>query len=284
MTENLVSKFRVEQEKLLMIEDVLGFDRARLMAVENKSKAFAGLSTLLFKPKESEIEIVYEEKRYEAFWHLVGVSKFEYLRKAKYKVPVEDHVKEVQLMERVLPVQGSVFEIETVDRCKEEYRKEIMVEALTAKEKDFSDYLRCDYRPITSTDQLTIDGAKIVNLEAKSSFLVREVLNVLSKPIKADEILQESVIIHELNLFFFPVYVFEYHWVSKNKKAMVSFNGANGEISFKATKIGETLGGAFTADDLFEMGKEIAATIIPGGGIAMMMGKKAIEMVSKKKN
>lgn len=85
-----------------------------------------------------------------------------------------------------------------------------------------------------------------------------------------------------MKLYFYPVYTFEYHWKTKDKKATVAFDGVTGEVNLKANKIGETLKKNFTNNDLFEFSKEIAQNLVPGGGLAVMMGKKVFEMAKKK--
>lgn len=284
MTKSQIGKIRVEDEKILVIDDLLGWDKARLMSVDHKIKAFTGLSSLLFKPKANEIDVVYEEKRYEGFWHLRGMSRFDYWRSKKYQLPVSSEVKELKIDQNVYPVSGDLITLKSYDHCVEEFRKEVMVNIQTNKESDFSDMLRYGCREIQNTDQLLTDGAKIVQIEARSSTLVRELLAALSKPITADEIIEESITVNELNLFFYPLYVFEFNWRGKDKKALMSINGATGHISYKANKITDSLKNSISAEDIFELGKEIAAEIIPGGGIAMTLGRKAVEMVAKKKN
>ncbi|MCC7432822.1 hypothetical protein IT412_04855, partial [Candidatus Peregrinibacteria bacterium] len=41
-----INKIRVEGEKLILLEDVLGWDKARQMAVDHKAKAFNSILSL----------------------------------------------------------------------------------------------------------------------------------------------------------------------------------------------------------------------------------------------
>jgi hypothetical protein len=245
-------------------------------------KALGMLSGFLFKPKADEIAIVYEEKRYQAFWHIVGNSYFEYKRKVRYHVPVETVVEDVTFMDKVSVVNKNdrTFEIEGIEHCKENYQQEVMVDAQTDQPGDFSKYLKSPKRVIQTTDELTTDGTNVVNLETKASFLVRKVLNDLVKPIKADQVLDEKIAIEELSLYFYPVYTFEYHWQPKDKKVLVEFDGVTTEIR-KGRKLTDKLRDSFTTDELFEFAKEVA-NFVPGGGLAMMAGRKAIQIATKK--
>jgi len=277
-----LSHIHIDGEKLLVIEDVLGMDKARELANAQKIKAFGVLSGLLSRPKPEDIDIVYEEKRYDAFWRVLGTARFEYKRRKAYKVPVDAVVQDVEILGtnfHVLPNSKS-FEIEGTEHCIEEYREESIVDAQTGEPGEFSKYLSYLSQQIDTTDALTKDGSFVVALEAKPAFLVRKVVNALIKPIKADNILDEQIGISELALYFVPIYTFEFLWKAKDKRVTVSFDGATGEMRPKANKITQKLRKSFTNDEIFEFGKEVA-NFVPGGGLAMMVGKKAIELTKK---
>lgn len=275
-----LSNIKIDGEKLLVLEDVLGMEKAREMAVAQKVKAFGLLAGLFSRPVPEDIEIAYEEKRYDAFWRVLGSSRFEYKRRKLYKVPVEPMVQEVELLGAsfTVPPQGKAFEIEGVERCVEEYREEEIVDARDGKpDASFAKYVSYLSQQIESTDALTKDGTPIVALEAKPAFLVRKVVNALIKPIHADQILDEKIAINELALYFVPVYTFELHWKAKDKRVTISFDGVTGEPRPQANKIADRLRKSFTNDEIFEFGKEVA-NFVPGGGLAMMVGKKAIDL------
>jgi len=275
-----LTSIHIDNEKLLALEDVLGMEKARQLANEHKVKAFGLLAGLLSRPKPEDIDVVYEEKRYDAFWRVLGTARFEYKRRKAYKVPVEPMVKDVELLGTNFQSNGKTFDLEGIEHCIEEYREEIVVNAQTGQSGDFEKYLGYPSRQITSTNALTDDGTPIVALETKPAFLVRKVVNALIKPIQADQILDEKIAINELALYFVPVYTFELWWKTKDKRVTISYDGVTGELRPQANKITERLRNSFTNDEIFEFGKEVA-NFVPGGGLAMMVGKKAIELYDK---
>lgn len=283
MSDSGLSNIKIDGEKLLVVEDVLGMEKAREKANEQKTKAFGLLAGLLSRPKAEDIEIVYEEKHYDAFWHVLGKSRFEYKRRKSYKVAVESVVQDVEALGAnfTTSAPNKFFEIEGIERCVEEHREEVIVNAKDGTNGDFEKYLKYSAKQITSTDELTVDGAAIVAMEAKPAFLVRKVVNELIKPIQADQILDEQIGIAELALYFVPIYTFEFHWAAKGKRVTVSFDGATGELLPQPNKITERLRKSFSNDELFEFGKEVA-NFVPGGGLAMMVGKKAVDLYEKK--
>lgn len=281
MTGAGISNIKVEGEKLLLIEDSLGWEKVRKQAEGYKVKAMGMLQSFLFQPKPEDITISYEEKRYQAFWHIVGTSYFEYKRKARYKVPVETVVQDVTYEGKEYKVdKDHTFGIEGVEHCKESYREEIMVDAQTDQPMDYKKYFQFPSREIKSTDELTADGTPVVNLETKASFLVRKILNQLVKPIKADEILDEKIGIENLSLYFYPIYTFEFFWEAKNKRSIVEFDGVTTEIR-KGRKITDTLRNSFTSEELFDFAKAVA-NFVPGGELAMLAGRKVVQIATKK--
>jgi len=278
-----LNEILIQNERLLLIDDILGWEKARQVAADHKVKAMGMFSQLLFRPKPDDIAIVYEEKRYQAFWHIVGTLFLDYKRKTRHKVPVETMVKTITIegIEYAANQPDHTFEIEGIEHCQEEQREELLVDAQTEKPGDFARYMRCSSKQIESMDILTQDGAQIAYMQAKASFLIRQVLNKLVRPYKADEILDERIAIDELNLYFYPLYTFEYAWANKDKKALVEFDGVTGEVR-KGQKISDKLLKSFSYDDMFDFAKEIAG-FVPGGGLAMMTGRKAYQIVKKTK-
>ena len=278
-----LNEILVQNEKLLLVDDLFGWEKARQTATDYKVKAMGMFSQLLFRPKSEDISIVYEEKRYQAFWHIVGTLFLDYKRKVRHRVPVDAMVKTVLSDERECPVNQTdhTFEIEVMEYCQEAQREEFFVDAQTEKTGDFAKYIKANSQQIENMDILAKDGAQVVNLQAKASFLVRQMLNKLVRPYKADEIIEERIAIEELSLYFYPVYTFEYVWANKDKKAIVEFDGVTGEMR-KGQKISDKLLKSFSYDEMFDFAKEIA-TFVPGGGLAMMTGRKAYQIAKNAK-
>lgn len=274
---------RVENEKLLKLQDNLGWDQARLKAADYKDKVFNSLLNFMMSTTAAagdDVEVIYEERRYEAFWHVLGYANLEYKRKKEYLVNVDQMVKGVEIVGEKMKMDKSVLKLSAIETCEENQKEEFLIDANLDKEGGFAKYLKYPTVAISTTDELK--DSLIAELKTNSSQLVKRMLLKLVKPVESLEMLKEEIVISELSLYFHPLYTFEFHWKAKNKKALVSFDGVTGEVYTKTSKIGETLKNTFNKDDLFEFGKEIAQNIVPGGGLAVMLGKKMLE-ISKKK-
>jgi len=251
------------------------------VALDHRVKAIGALSRLFMHPKPDDIAIVYEEKRYRAFWRVVGSAFLKYRRSTTYRVPLEACVIAVDVEGRDYPVNRNdrSFAVTGTELCEEHLREEIIVDAQTEQSGDFSKYLTCSSRSIDTTDLLTADGSTVVNIDVKASYLVRKILGTLMKPFKADEILNEEIAIEMVDLFFYPVYIFEYLWTAKDKKVLLEFDGVTGEVR-KGERLTDRLKKSFSGDDAFDFAKEVAG-FVPGGGLAMMAGRKAYQIVRR---
>ncbi len=100
-----------------------------------------------------------------------------------------------------------------------------------------------------------------------------------AKPLKASEIIAQGLDIARLNLYFRPVYAFEFEWVGHDQKVIFEIDGVTGRLSEghrTSTASFETLNEA----NLFDIGADALGLVIPGGEIA---AKLAAAFLGKKK-
>ena len=91
--------------------------------------------------------------------------------------------------------------------------------------------------------------------------------------VQADTVHKEIVDIKTVDLYFHPIYVFEYHWVSKDRRQTVPIEGVTGELSTATKAIGSIMVKSITPELLFDVGADAVDLFIPGGGIAMKVGR-----------
>ena len=69
------------------------------------------------------------------------------------------------------------------------------------------------------------------------------------------------------------MYAFEYVWEAKAKRATVEVDGLTGEFKPTGKAFGAQLKRVFTRDVLFDIGAETINLVVPGGAIALKLGK-----------
>jgi hypothetical protein len=256
------------EPRMLIVTGEKAFEEMKELAWNKKTAAFGGLKNLLSRPKPEDINITHSEKQYKPFWHAVCSTHFEYKRNCEFTVKISDPiVQKVTIFgeEKTMDPQRNIT-LSRVEHCLESNTKEIFVDAYTEKEEDFSKYVTMSTRELAQTAELNEGNTIVLPVKVKAAYIVRKLLTEMLKPIDADEVLDETVSIDTLDLYFRPVYAFEYTWVPKNKQNVLEFDGITGEF-YSGKVLREKMTEIFTEEALFEIGGEIAGFIVPGAGI-----------------
>jgi hypothetical protein len=202
------------KEQVFRLPPKLNMDQAREKAWDKKTSVFGtGLTGFLARPKSEEVQIVYNEFRYEPFWHAICQVRYEYDRTRGYNVPVlAPEVQRVTVEGKDYPVTAKPrqFTISGIEHCIEEASTEVILDAVRGQERDWKKYLRFDKEVVVDLTKLSTEGCIVVTPEIRASAVVRQVLALLMRPIQADTIHQEKAEVPTVDLYFRPVYAFEY--------------------------------------------------------------------------
>ena len=270
----------VAESRMLVLTGEKSFDEMKELAWNKKTTAFSGLKNILSRPKPEDIHITHSEKQYKPFWHVVFSTNLEYKRKQDYQIKIKDKsVRSVNIFGEDLEVDASGnLVVQGIEHCVEETSKELFVDATTEAEHDMLKYMEMPVRDIQETEELDGEDVIVVQPKIKAAYIVRKLLAEMLKPLDADEILDETVNITTLDLYFRPLYAFEYTWEPKNKHNVLEFDGLTGE--FQSGKVlREKMAELFDEEVLFEIGSEVAGVIVPGGSIPV----KILQESRKKK-
>ena len=96
------------------------------------------------------------------------------------------------------------------------------------------------------------------------------------KPLQADVIYEETITIETIDLYYRPLYAFEFRWKPKDKTAVAEFDGITGDMR-NARALRPMLNVSITRDALFDIGADTVGMIVPGGGIAIKLVKIALD-------
>ncbi len=265
---------------MLVLTGEKSFEDMKELAWNKKTAAFGGLKNLLSRPKPEDINITHAEKQYKPFWHAVCSTHFEYKRNTEFIIKIRDPAVQNVIIcneEREIDKDRNV-KLHGIEHCLESSTREVFMDAYTETEDDFSRYLSMETRAISQTEELDVEDNIVVPVKVKAAYLVRKLLNSMIKPMDADEVLDETVRIESLDLYFRPIYAFEYTWLPKNKQNVLEFDGITGEF-YAGKVLREKMAEIFTEETLFEIGGEVAGAIIPGAGIPV----KILQESRKKK-
>ncbi len=266
-------KLDVKKQNLQVFTDVYDSERCRKLAEQNKKKAFGMLSVF---DKSENIMITHSEKRYEPFWHIVGESYIEYKRSNTYGFEVDPQVRSVKIAGAVFEISGDkpYCSFEAEDHCVEQYTKEMITDAVEGKqrEKELRRYLDFKTRSIKETEELMGRDKVVIPAKIKAAYLIRGFVKDLIKPVQADKVLNEIVEIKKRALYFRPIYAFEFTNKRNRKMGVIEVDALTGDI--KRGKVYKTeLGELIPEGALFDVGAELASSIIPGAALGAEIGK-----------
>src|SRR3972149_2442279 len=248
----------VAEQGLFLFPVKVSPDQAREKAWEQKLRVFGTLSKVLMRPTGDEIQVSLLELRYQPFWHAASRKHCRYDRRAQYQVPVPADVQTVEVAGQTLtPAQGKLT-LQGVDHCLWEEHREVFLDGLTGGAED---------------PQPLPQDLALVSPEFRASAVVRQVLGDVLHPPSADTVLEEEVVVERLDLYYRPGYAFEYVWEAKAKRATVEVDGLTGEFKPTGKAFGSQLKRVFTREVLFDIGAETINLVVPGGAIALKLGK-----------
>lgn len=264
-----------------VLEDVYSREESQALAEQNRAKAFGIFSGIMkaFDKHKRAIVLAGYQKRYEPFWHVIGESVQEYKRRTHYSFLVKPEVVSVTFNGKVIDVDENepVCHFEGEDHCFENYSKELLQSASHEKEKNLERYLGSKRRTIKTMVSLQDKETVIEPINIRASYLVNQLIKELVKPIQADKVIQETVEIKRLALLLRPVHVFEVREEGGTASKTIEVDAITGDWRKGEPIMSSQMKKRLMNEGMFEVGSELAATMIPGAGVAAALGRKITE-------
>jgi hypothetical protein len=270
----------VATERILVLKDQIQSDEANGLAWEKKTSAFdtfSKVASFLSRPKDDDFELIYSEHRYEPFWHVIAKAHYVYDRNATYQVVLSSPVvRTVTLHETDYQATNNHIHIPVVEHCVQEEYEEVHIDGVSGKNVPSLAAYRNRVSNVVEgkIEELVPKNSILVPPQSKISGIMRDSLAKMIKGIQADKILEEQVEVSTIDLYYRPVYAYQFHWKSKNKDGILQIDAVTGTITSDSKIFREYLGKVLDQDFLFDIGADAAGMIIPGGSIAVKAARK----------
>jgi hypothetical protein len=274
---------QLAEQRIFALSEKLTVEQARQRAMDKRINVFVtGLGSLLQRPRSEEVELLATQKRFEPFWHAICATRQVYDRTRKISVPVSGpEVQSLTLHDTEYPVTNRTFTLSAIEHCREEDRQQIFVDGQSGEKIDLSALIGGVKNEITDlTNFVSTDSAIVVPPETRASYVVRQVLQPMLKPLQADVVFEEAVAIEAIDLYYRPIYAFEFRWKPKDKTAVAEFDAITGEMR-NARALRPAIGLTISRDALFDIGADTVGMLIPGANIAVKLAKVALEQKKK---
>ncbi len=274
-------EIQLAPQRIFALQDRLTADEIRQRAMDRRTQAFgSGLGSLLQRPKPDDIALVATQRRLEPFWHVACRALYVYERDRDYAVPSSaPEVREVVVEGTMYPVKeaGRTFTLPVREHCREESSHEVYTDGLTGLPvADAKNIVTGPSSEINDPATLAADETIVVPPEQRASFVVRQLLAEMLKPVQADTVTEESLTLERTDLYYRPVWAFEFDWRPREKRGVVEIDGVTGQTR-QGRSLVPDLKRMVSRDVLFDIGADTAGLLIPGGSIAVKVARAAME-------
>lgn len=270
---------QLADQHIYRLDDRLTPEEIRQRAMDRRTGAFGGgLENLFSRPKADDIELIDSQRRLEPFWHVGCSALYVYDRSHDYVVPASGaQVQAVSVHGEDHPTAGGSFTISTVEHSREEYRQALFLDGVTgAPVADAPTLIGSTKHEVTDLEALATEADIVRPPEQRASFVVRQLLTGMLKPLQADVVHEESITFEQIDLYFRPWWAFEFHWKPKDKKGVVELDAVTGEMR-NSQALMARLSRSVTRDSLFDIGADTVGLLVPGGSIAVKVAKMAMD-------
>ncbi len=260
-------------------QPLINAEQARQIAEDNKKSGISFFSRLIYRPKPEEIRLILCEQQLQPFWLIECEASLDYIRSRPLPLDLDEQVCEIKIGDQLIRPAKKRVDLTIEERCQTRQPIKRFVDAITGKQADFSEICQKSPASALNLGSPGKEGFQLVPPAIRASILVRDIIFEFMKPLKASEIIAQGLDIARLNLYFRPVYAFEYEWLGHDKKVSFEIDGVTGRLSEghrPSTGSFETLNEA----NLFDIGADALGLVIPGGEIA---AKLAAAFLGKKK-
>ena len=270
-------------QHVFVLDERLTADEIRQKAMDRRSGAFGtSLGNILQRPKAEDIELIASQRRLEPFWHVACQARYVYDRSRDYSVPASGpEVREVTVNGQDVPVNQSggrgVFVLSTVEHCRDEFSGELFADGVTgAPVGDAATIVTGPHQEVGDLAGLAENNTIVIPPEQRASYVVRQLMATMMKPVQADSVSEESLTIQNIDLYYRPWWAFEFLWKPKDKKGVVELDAITGQM-----RQGQALAARVTKmvnrDALFDIGADTVGLLVPGGSIAVKVARLAID-------
>ena len=218
---------------------------------------------------------------YQPFWHIVAQAQYIYDRNTEYQVKTTGpEVKSVSCLTKKYGAAAGHINIPVTEHCLQEEEVEVFIDAVTGKNQpELASYLPFSPEQVAENLEKKVPKDTIlVPPQMRASAIIRDILSKMIKGIQADKIQEETIKVLTVDLYYHPIYAFQYRWNSKGKEGIVEIDALTGAVKSGNRVFREYLGKVLDMDFLFDLGADAAGLLFPGGSIVVKAAKKYVDI------
>ncbi|HYO44883.1 MAG TPA: hypothetical protein VES19_16920 [Candidatus Limnocylindrales bacterium] len=273
------------EPRIYGLEPRIPFEELKRRAEEKKTAALgAGFGGFIQRPKAEDVVLAVSQRRVEPFWHVACTAHYVYDRTRMYTVPASaGDVRSVSFLGSDFAVVTSgkappSFGFEVLEHCTEDIRDELYVDGVTGTAMGNGAAVATGPRTeVADPSLLAADETLVIPPEQRASAIVRQLLAKLLRPLQADTVFEESLAVEALELYYRPIWAFEFHHPAKDKRGVVEVDALTGEAKTASALKVSQFTRLVSKDALFDIGADTVGLLVPGGSIAVKLARVAID-------
>jgi hypothetical protein len=207
---------------------------------------------------------------------MICEARVDFVREKSIPLDLDKNVNEIKVGDQYFKANNGKAFVSVEERCVTRKNNNLFINAVTGEKKDFSDLNDNSFSRISTIEEISQGEFLVVPAKIKASILVRDMIFETMKPLKAIEIIAQSLKIEKLNLCFRPVYVYEYIWEAKNTTVAFEIDGITGKINEGRVLNPEISKDLVSEASLFDIGADAIGLVVPGGEIAAKIARAFI--------
>lgn len=96
------------------------------------------------------------------------------------------------------------------------------------------------------------------------------------RPLQADVVTEEALALELTDLYYRPVWAFEFAWAAKGRTGVIEIDAVTGQVR-NAPSLTSGLTKVVSRDALFDIGADTVGLLVPGGSIAVKVARVALD-------
>lgn len=254
------------EERLLLIPDRFTADQAEARAWAKRVDAFKGRTGGIFGgPKDADFHRVHRERRLHPFWRVACSAAYAYERRRDYQIRLTPEVWSVQLPAGEQAVEDGELRVSGLERCRQTPRTVCFFDAITGEVRpELAEYVNFGSTEATERTLavLAAERAAILPPRTVASTVAREAFAAVVRPLEADQVLEQSIRLEAIDLYYRPVYAFRYRW--RTHEAVIEVDALTGATRMGGETFEQLIGRTAAPEAVFDIGQDTTALFLPG--------------------
>ena len=106
---------------------------------------------------------------------------------------------------------------------------------------------------------------------------MRTLIGELTRAVQADSMIEETVVVDATDLYYRPLWAFEFAWQAKDRTGVLEVDAITGEVRQTNALLPQIKGIVGNREAWFDIGMDTVELIVPGANVALKIARVVVE-------